>query len=104
MYKHTLTVKDEMLLQTNNLLSVVEPKVKKITVGKNIRHNEIADLKGYFSKDELEAIRKEEEYLQSGPGKIERILNEEMERLQNHMETKIQQQDEEFLNKMGVKK
>ena len=49
-------------------------------------------------------MRLEHEYNLNGPGKIERILNEEMERLQKHMEVKIAGQDEEFLTKMGVKK
>lgn len=39
-----------------------------------------------------------------GPGKIKRILNEEMDRLSKHMDAKITSQDEDFLAKMGVKK
>ena len=36
--------------------------------------------------EEAEAMRKEEEYLMHGPGKIERILNEEMERMKAKMD------------------
>ena len=39
-----------------------------------------------------------------GPGKIERILNEEMERMKAKMDEIMNKQDEEFLAKMGVKK
>jgi hypothetical protein len=35
-----------------------------------------------------------------GPGRIERIMREELEKLQNHMEDKIKKQDEEFINKL----
>ena len=66
-----------------------------------IKHAEIDELKEFFSTEEEEAMRREQEYLLHGPGKIERIINEEMERLQQHMETKIALQDEEFLTKMG---
>jgi hypothetical protein len=38
-----------------------------------------------------------------GPGRIERIMREELEKLQNHMEDKIRQQDEDFLNKLAKK-
>ena len=65
---------------------------------------EFSELKEFFSADEEEQMRKEREYLLHGPGKIERILNEEMERLAEHMEQKITQQDDEFLAKLGVKK
>ena len=54
-----------------------------------IKHAEIDELKEFFSTEEEEAMRREQEYLLHGPGKIERIINEEMERLQQHMETKI---------------
>ena len=76
MYKFTLTVKDEMLLKTKDLLKTEKPKLSKITAGKKARYTDIQDLKGYFSKEELEAIKKEQEYMQSGPGMIERVLNE----------------------------
>ena len=36
-----------------------------------------------------------------GPGRIERIMREEMEKLQVHMEDKIKKQDEEFLAKVN---
>lgn len=65
---------------------------------------EFPELKEFFSAEEEERMQKEREYLLHGPGKIERILNEEMEKLAEHMEAKITQQDEEFLSKLGTKK
>ena len=36
-----------------------------------------------------------------GPGRIERIMREELEKLHVHMEDKIKKQDEEFLSKIN---
>ena len=36
-----------------------------------------------------------------GPGRIERIMREEMDKLQNHLEDRIRKQDEEFLAKVN---
>ena len=74
-----------------------EPKLPTIEQGQKIKFSEIPDLQEYFSADEMEAMRAEQEYMTNGPGKIEAILNAEMERLQQYMEEKIAQQDEEFL-------
>lgn len=38
-----------------------------------------------------------------GPGRIERIMREEMDKLHIHMEDRIRKQDEEFLGKVGKK-
>lgn len=58
---------------------------------KKIKFSEIAALGEYFSEAEKEAIKREEEYMTNGPGKIEAILNQEMERLHKYMEEKIAQ-------------
>ena len=50
---------------------------------------EIPDLKEYFSAAEHQAMKEEEEYMTNGAGKIEAILNAEMERLQGYMEERI---------------
>ena len=105
MYKFSLTFKDELHLTTEDYFSLPsETKHKNLTDATAIKSSEIEELKEYFSVEEQEAIRKEQEYLLHGPGKIQRILNDEMERLQSYMENKIKDQDEEFLTKMGVKK
>jgi len=51
----------------------------------------------FLSEKEQEKIASEIEYYTKGLGKIESILNDEMGRLQNHMEGRIKQQDDEFL-------
>ena len=39
-----------------------------------------------------------------GPGRIDRIMREELEKLQNHMNDKIKKQDEDFIVKVTGKK
>ena len=104
MYQFILTVKDELRLEIDDFYAQRAPPLVKISEGQPIKFQEIDELTQYFSTEEQEALRKEQEYMMHGPGKIERILNEEMGRLSKHMETKITSQDEEFLTKMGVKK
>jgi len=53
-----------------------------------------------LSEAEKTAIAKEIEYMERGPGRIERILKEEMGKLYENMDGKIKQQDEEFLAKV----
>jgi len=38
-----------------------------------------------------------------GPGRVERIMREEMDKLVSHMEDKIRAQDEDFLNRLAKK-
>ena len=64
---------------------------------------EIEDLKQYFSRAEEDAILREQDYMLRGPGRIERIMREEMDKLNAHMEERIKKQDEEFLTKVGKK-
>jgi len=82
--------------------------MQKLDAGKVIPAREIEDLKQFFSAAELEQIEKENEYMLRGPGRIERIMREELEKLAVHMEDRIKKQDEDFLNKMqqpaGAKK
>ena len=56
-----------------------------------------------MSENEIAQIEKENEYMLRGPGRIERIMREEMEKLSNHMEEKIRAQDEDFLNRLAKK-
>jgi hypothetical protein len=39
-----------------------------------------------------------------GPGRIERIMREELEKLAFHMEDRIRKQDEEFMSKINPPK
>ena len=71
MYKFSLTYKDELYLTTEDYFSLPsESKHKKLNDATPIKSSEIQDLKEYFSAEEQEAIRKEQEYLLHGPGKI----------------------------------
>ena len=57
--------------------------------GKEIPPRDLDELRQYFSKAEEEAIQKEQDYMLRGPGRLETILNEEMGRLSEHMNSKI---------------
>ena len=89
MYKFCLTVKDELSLSHKQIFSHEQPQQVSISEGKEQNFMEFSELKEFFSAEEEERMRQEREYLLHGPGKIERILNEEMERLAEHMESKI---------------
>lgn len=39
-----------------------------------------------------------------GPGRIERIMREEMDKLAGHMEERIRKQDDEFIQKVNPPK
>ena len=90
-----------MVLNTKELFSHQDPPNINLENGKLVPPREIEDLKPYFSRAEEEAILREQEYMTKGPGRIERIMREEMEKLQNHLEDKIRKQDEEFLTKFN---
>lgn len=60
---------------------------------------EIEDLQDFFSESELERIERENEYMLRGPGRIERIMREEMDKLTAYMEERIKKQDEDFLSR-----
>ena len=93
-----------MVLNTNEIFTHTDPQGVALEEGKLIPAREIEDLKPFFSRAEEDAILREQEYMTKGPGRIERIMKEEMEKLQVHMEDKIKKQDEEFLSKMGPPK
>ena len=59
-------------------------------------------MKQFFSEAELEQIEKENEYMLRGPGRIERIMREELDKLAFHMEERIKKQDEEFIQKVNA--
>jgi hypothetical protein len=78
-----------LILSTFNIFTHQEPFLSKIEEGKIIPAREIEDLKPFFSREEEEAIIRENEYMLRGPGRIERIMREELEKLQHHMDDKI---------------
>ena len=82
-------MKDEMQLKQDIFFTHNDPQMAGLGDGKDIKYTEIVELGEYFSEEEQRRIKEEQEYLLHGPGKIERILNEEMERLTKAMEDKI---------------
>ena len=60
---------------------------------------EIPELLSYFSWQELEKKKKEEQALQKAR-ELEAILNGEMDRLQTHLDKKLQKQEQKFMEKL----
>ncbi len=81
-----------------------EPVLASLAGAKLIAPREVeGDLRQFLSENEIAQIEKENEYMLRGPGRIERIMREEMEKLSSHMEEKIRAQDEDFLNRLAKK-
>ena len=89
MYRHILTVKDAMTFKTDRVFTHTEQLLPKVEEGKVVNFKVVPELNEFFSVEEQEAIKREQEYHENGPGKIEKILNEEMDRLAQNMEVKI---------------
>ena len=53
-----------------------------------------------MSREEREHMAKEIEYMTKGPGRLEKILDDEMSKLYTHMDDKIKKQDEEYIAKL----
>lgn len=104
MYLYSLTKDQLILLMTEAQSQLEEPSQAKLGDGKVIAPREVeGDLKQFLSEGELAQIEKENEYMLRGPGRIEKIMRTEMDKLGTHMEEKIRQQDEDFLNKLSKK-
>ena len=97
-------MKDMLVLATEKVFTLEEPNLERLEAGKQIAAREIQDLSQFFSAEELERIEKENEYMLRGPGRIERIMREETEKLAMYMEERIRKQDEEFLAKANPAK
>lgn len=104
MYLYALTKDELIMLNTQKLSNVEEPALARLVDGKLIPAREVAaDLKQFLSDAEQAQIDKENEYMTRGPGRIERIMREEMDKLATVMEEKIRLQDEDFLNRLAKK-
>ena len=104
MYLYSLTKDQLILLRTEAQSQLEEPSQAKLGDGKVIAPREVeGDLKQFLSEGELAQIEKENEYMLRGPARIEKIMRTEMDKLGTHMEEKIRQQDEDFLNKLSKK-
>lgn len=104
MYLYSLTKDQLIILRTEKQFDLEDPAVGKLADAKKIAPREVeTDLRQFLSENEIAQIEKENEYMLRGPGRIERIMREEMEKLSNHMEEKIRAQDEDFLNRLSKK-
>jgi hypothetical protein len=104
MYLYSLTKDQLITLKTVKQTNLEEPHLPKLSEGKIIPPREVdISLQMFLSEAEKEQIEKENEYMTNGPGRIERIMREEMDKLATVMEEKIRLQDEDFLNRLAKK-
>ena len=104
MYIYALTSDQLITLVTEKQLELDDPTQAKLADGKLIAPREVeGDVRQFLSQDELAQLDKENEYMLRGPGRVERIMREEMDKLASHMEDKIKAQDEDFLNRLSKK-
>ena len=104
MYLYALTKDQLIILSTEKQLEYDLPELAQLADGKPIAPREVeGDIRQFLSQDELVQLEKENEYMLRGPGRVERIMREEMDKLAGHMEDKIRAQDEDFLNRLAKK-
>lgn len=104
MYHYALTKDQLITLSTEAQLELDEPRQASLSEGKVIAAREVeADIKQFLSAEEKAQIDRENEYMLRGPGRIEKIMRDEMDKLTAHMEDRIRAQDEDFINKMQKK-
>ena len=78
-----------------------EPKVTPLDGAKIIPAYEVDDLMQFMNESEQQSIEREKDYNTKGPGRIENIINTEMDKLMGFMKEKMNKQDEEFISKQG---
>lgn len=101
MYLYALTKDQLIVLSTEAQLELDEPQQVPLGEGKLIAAREVeADVAQFLSAEEKAQLDRENEYMLRGPGRIERIMREEMDKLTAHMEDRIRAQDEEFISKV----
>ena len=104
MYLYALTVNDNLNLKCRGMQTQEVQKVADLGAAKEVDLITMDALQDFLSGEEKEAIAKQKEYMERGPGRVEALLNDEMEKLYANMEDQIKHQDEEFINKMGPPK
>ena len=77
----------------------LEPKVSNLSGAQPAQVFEIPEMLEFLSESEKQAIEREREYRTKGPGKIEDIINTEMDGLMKYMTEKMSAQDEDFIAK-----
>ncbi len=104
MYQYVLTVKDQLQLQTKPIFEPNEPAViDLLNQAAEVPAREIDEIYQYLSQTEQQEFERQKEYMLNGPGRIEKILNDEMEKLYSIMNQKIAKQDEEFMARIPEK-
>ena len=86
MYKYALTIKDQLHLTTGQLMEVPQPVFADLGDANAVEVSQLGELQEYMSTQEQEAIARQRDYMEHGPGKIEAILNQEMGKLYARME------------------
>ena len=57
-----------------------------------------------MSENERGVIARQRDYMENGPGRVEAILNDEMNKLVARMDEQIRLQDEDFMTKVNPAK
>ena len=104
MYRYTFTVKEDLKLITTKIFQRKEPELASLSHSAEIPARDIDVIYQYLTEEEKEEFDRQKEYMLNGPGRVEAILNTEMEKLFSNMTAMIQKQDEEFIAKLPVKK
>ena len=101
MYHYALSVKDVLKLESVPAFEKVDPvAVPILNESKELHARDVDEIYQYLTTEERAEFERQKEYMSHGPGRVEAILNEEMERLYAQMQTKIAKQDEDFFAKM----
>ena len=107
MYKFVLTERAMLSLKTNQVLAPVEPQLTAFEEGSGateIPARDIDVIYQYLTAEERAEFERQKDYMLNGPGRIETIVNREMEKLYANMQSQIARQDEEFMARMPAKK
>lgn len=82
MYFYALTVKDVLALKTVPAFLNLEPAtVSSLNQATEIPARDIAEIYQYLTEEEKAELERQKEYMINGPGRIEAIINTEMEKL-----------------------
>lgn len=105
MYSFALTKHTMLTLETKPVLAPGEPKLADIdTNAQEIPARDLDVIYQYLTDDERAEFERQKEYMLNGPGRIESIVDKEMEKLYTNMQDQITKQDAEFISKLPVKK
>ena len=83
-----MTVKDVLLLKTVPHFDNVEPSpVESLNGAKDVPARDIDAIYEYLTEEEKAEFERQKEYMLNGPGRIEAIINGEMEKLYSKMQS-----------------